>query len=118
MTPEQLESQDPESLSRSSTDVTISQTRVELPQAPLVSLATPHADVSAFCQAVISNLVPNGFWGKGSQGQENRKVVMQNIDRFVRLRRFESLSLHAVSQGLKVRGFEDKKFRFKADTCS
>lgn len=102
VTPERLDTQGPDLLSCSSTDAAAPQTRVEPPKTPLVSLATPHSNVSAFCQAVISNLVPNGFWGKGIQGQENRKVVIQNIDRFVRLRRFESLSLHAVSQGLKL----------------
>lgn len=113
VTPERLDTQGPDLLSCSSTDAAAPQTRVEPPKTPLVSLATPHSNVSAFCQAVISNLVPNGFWGKGIQGQENRKVVIQNIDRFVRLRRFESLSLHAVSQGLKVRRFEDQKLRLK-----
>ena len=34
---------------------------------------------------------------------------MQNIDRFVRLRRFENLSLHAVFQDLKVSDFEHQE---------
>ena len=100
--PEQLDSQVPGPLSCSSINAAVPQTRVEPPKAPLVSQATPHADVSAFCQAVLSNLIPNRFWGTGSRGQENKNVIMRNIDRFVRLRRFESLSLHAVFQGLKV----------------
>lgn len=101
-TPEQLDSQVPGPLSSSRFDAAVPQLRAEPPKASLVLLATPHSDVSAFCQAVLSNLIPNSFWGEGSQGQENKNVTMRNVDRFVRLRRFESLSLHAVTQGLKV----------------
>ena len=66
-------------------------------------LATPHADVSAFCRATVSKLIPDGFWGQGEPGRENKRIVMLNIDRFIRLRRFEQMSLHVVSQGLKAR---------------
>ena len=108
MTPSRLSSQLEALSSCSSGDAAAPYARAEPPEAPLVSLATPHSNVSAFCQAVLSNLIPNGFWGEGTQGLENKDVVMRNIDRFVRLRRFESLSLHAVFQGLKVkeRSFE------------
>ena len=61
-----------------------------------------HSDVSAFCQAVLSHLIPNGFWGAGEQGEYNKKIVMRQIDRFVRLRRFESMTLHGAYQGIKV----------------
>ncbi len=105
LTPEQLDSQVQDPSSRSSIDAALTHIRVERPKASLVSLATPHSDVSAFCQAVLSNLIPNRFWGEDIQGEDNKNIVMRNIDRFVRLRRFESLSLHAVFQGLKVRAF-------------
>ena len=68
----------------------------------IVTFATPISDVSAFCRATISKLVPDGFWGEKDGGAENKAIVMQNIDRFVYLRRFETVSLHLVSQGLKV----------------
>ena len=115
--PEHLRSQLSGLSSCSSLDAAIPQVRVEAPRAPLVSLATPHSNVSAFCQAVLSNLIPNRFWGQGTQGQENKDVVMQNIDRFVRLRRFENLSLHVVSQGLKV-DISSSKARARTDFCS
>ena len=66
----------------------------------IMNFATPAADVSAFCQAVLSNVVPNKFWG--SPEDYNKNSVMRNIDRFVTMRRFESLSLHEVMQGMKV----------------
>ena len=103
--PKQLGSQLPGPSSRSSLDAATPEVRAEPPRAPLVSLATPPSDVSAFCRAVLSNLTPNRFWGEGSEGQENKDVVMGSIDRFVRLRRFENLSLHAVFQGLKAENF-------------
>lgn len=64
--------------------------------------STPTSLVSTFCRAVISHLVPNEFWGVGEIQTHNKRIIHQNIDRFVKLRRFESLSLHEVTQGLKV----------------
>jgi telomerase reverse transcriptase len=64
--------------------------------------ATPTAHVSAFCRAVLSHLIPRDFWGSGETQKHNEKVFHQNVDRFISLRRFESLSLHEVSQGTKV----------------
>lgn len=67
-----------------------------------VTFATPTSDVSAFCRAALSKIIPDGFWGEKREGAGNKAIVMRNIDRFVQLRRFENLSLHLVSQGLKV----------------
>lgn len=58
--------------------------------------------VSAFCRAVISRLLPSDVWGTGDTKIANEKAFLQNVNRFIELRRFESLSLHEVSQGLKV----------------
>ena len=68
----------------------------------LVDAANPVSQVSAFCQAVISKLLPREAWGLGTDGERNREIVLKNVDVFVSLRRFESLSLHTVSQRLKV----------------
>ena len=91
----------------------ISQLSSSVPKSTFFDLATPHANVSAFCRAVLSKLIPDRFWGEGEQGQENKKIVLRNVDRFVTLRRFEPLSLHVVFQGLKVRavpsGFDDQE---------
>jgi telomerase reverse transcriptase len=58
--------------------------------------------VSAFCRAVLSRLLPSDFWGVRDAKEANERVFLHNVDRFIELRRFESLSLHEVSQGLKV----------------
>jgi telomerase reverse transcriptase len=58
--------------------------------------------VSAFCQAVLAKIIPNGFFGGDSVQTHNRNVFLKKIDHFVRMRRFEQLSLHEVIQDLKV----------------
>ena len=68
----------------------------------LIDAATPIQHVSAFCQAIISRIIPHELFGVGRDGGENRQIVMQNIDRFIRCSRFENLTLHAVCQDLKV----------------
>jgi telomerase reverse transcriptase len=67
-----------------------------------MDVATPDAHVSAFCRAVVRKVVPKGCWGVGSHGEENERIVMQNVDRFIRARKFESFTLHEMLQGLKV----------------
>lgn len=68
----------------------------------LVDLATPSSKVSAFCQAVLSNIIPNDFWGDGEIQLRNKATVMSKVDHFIKLRRFETMSMHEVSQDLKV----------------
>jgi hypothetical protein len=69
---------------------------------PLVAYTTSAAQVSAFCRSVIGNLVPHEFWGTGDTGSHNRSVLTHAIDRFTKLRRFESLTLHDICHGMKV----------------
>lgn len=47
-------------------------------------------------------LVPRQFFGVGKEGVENQKLLFRHVDRFIRMRRFESPSLHEVCAGLKV----------------
>ncbi|SLM33959.1 telomerase reverse transcriptase [Lasallia pustulata] len=70
----------------------------------VMDYATPPANVSAFCRATLSKLIPIELWGIGQVGQENRDAIMCQVERFVRARRFESLSLHALFEGLKITG--------------
>ena len=64
--------------------------------------ATPVSSVSAFCRAVLRKLVPNDLFGSGDDGASNRERIMRYVDIFIQLGRYESLSLHEVSQGLKI----------------
>ncbi|KAJ0365723.1 hypothetical protein COL154_004303 [Colletotrichum chrysophilum] len=68
----------------------------------VTDLATPTPHVSAFCRAVLARLIPNEFWGSGPDQAHNRDLVFKRVDHFVRLRRFESMSLEEVTDGIKV----------------
>ncbi|KAG8525371.1 uncharacterized protein KY384_009015 [Bacidia gigantensis] len=68
----------------------------------LVDFCTPHAKVSAFCRAIISSLVAEAFWGEGAGGLHNKRKVMEDIDRFVNLQRYEKMSLHGVRHQIKI----------------
>ncbi|CAM1506740.1 Fc.00g063810.m01.CDS01 [Cosmosporella sp. VM-42] len=76
---------------------------VSLPQyKSLVDLATPITHVSAFSQAVLSKIIPDAFWGTGEMQSHNKAMIMRRVDHFLRLRRFETMSLHEVAQDLKI----------------
>lgn len=72
------------------------------PKYSLTDYATPAPSVSAFCRAVLRKLIPPRFFGIGEDGLANKRVIFTHVDRFVRMRRFESLNLHEVCQGLKI----------------
>ncbi len=76
---------------------------VQLQFSSLSELATPIARVSAFCQAALKKLIPDEFWGTGESQSLNKNVFLKNVDHFVRLRRFETMNLHELTQGMKVR---------------
>jgi len=58
--------------------------------------ASTAAQVSAFCRAVVNEVFPGDLW------LSNGRLVDRNIDRFVRLRRYETMSLHDVLQGMRI----------------
>ncbi len=64
--------------------------------------STPVARVSAFCQAVISNLLPQNYLGSGPDGKTNRDTILNTISDFVQMRRFETMNLHQAVQNLRV----------------
>ena len=69
----------------------------------LVDAATPLASVSAFCQSVLAKLLPKAFLGEGDDKHDNWKELMRSVDRFVRCRRFENVTLHSVCQGIRLK---------------
>lgn len=72
------------------------------PKLSLTDYATPASSVSAFCRAVLRSLIPPQFYGIGQHKLNNQHVVFKHVDRFVRMRRFESLSIHEICKGIKV----------------
>jgi len=63
-------------------------------------MACPTAHVSAFCRAVVAKVIPKDFWGN----DENKRTIMHYIDQFVSLRKYETLTLHQVTQKIQVCG--------------
>ena len=73
-----------------------------MPQCSITELASPARRVSAFCQAVLSKIIPDAFWGDGDVLKHNKRAILRKVDHFVKLRRFETMSLHEILQNLKV----------------
>ncbi|WPH03795.1 Hypothetical protein R9X50_00667800 [Acrodontium crateriforme] len=69
-----------------------------------VRQASTAVQVSAFCCAVLFKVFPPDLWGPGQTGEHNKNTLMHNIDKFVRLRRYESMSLHNVLQSMHING--------------
>lgn len=72
----------------------------------LVDLATPVSSVSAFCQTILSKIIPNEFWGQGSIQEHNKSLFLKRVHEFICLRRFESMCLHQLMQGMKITDIE------------
>lgn len=83
----------------------------------ITDLSCPMAKVSAFCQSVFSSLIPDGFWGEGDTMQHNKATILNKVDHFIKMRRFETLSLHEISQGLKVRKTYSDSVSHELTTC-
>ncbi|KAL0781131.1 hypothetical protein CaCOL14_002466 [Colletotrichum acutatum] len=72
----------------------------------ITDLATPVAHVSAFCQAVLVKIIPDEMWGTGEDGTYNKSQILRKVDHFVKLRRFEAMSLCELADGLKITSME------------
>lgn len=68
--------------------------------------AVPGDQVSSFCRAGLKSLLPRHVFGAGSDGKENYSQVMLQIDKFIHMRKFETISLHELRQGLKLKAIE------------
>ncbi|GAA5959406.1 hypothetical protein JCM21900_006848 [Sporobolomyces salmonicolor] len=55
-------------------------------------------EVERYVQAVVQEVIPRDFWGSAA----NFKLVQKNIVTFLRLRRYETLSIHAILQGFAL----------------
>lgn len=88
----------------------------KIDQMCFTDLATPNHQVSAFCRAVINKVIPNDLWGEGETQTHNKHIFLRQIDRFICLRRFESLTLHEVLQDMKVCNFVSFSFSHRRDS--
>ena len=79
------------------------------PRASVIDHATPASHVSAFCRAAVSKVFPDELWGSADVGRHNKDVVLRHVDGFVRMRRFESATLHTVMQNLKVGNIDSSR---------
>ncbi|KAJ3289397.1 hypothetical protein HK104_007493 [Borealophlyctis nickersoniae] len=71
--------------------------------------------VSGFVRAVVRRVIPHDIWGDS----KNEDAALKALDKFIRLRRYETLSLQNVSHGLKVSKMawlEPPKYRDKDRT--
>lgn len=68
----------------------------------VMKLSTATPQVSAFCRSVVAQVFPSQLWGQGKAGQHNKAIIMQQIDRFIQLRRYESMTLHDVLRDIKI----------------
>lgn len=71
-------------------------------QVNFLKFATPASHVSAFCRSVLINTIPLRLWGDGDTAFHNRSRVSHHVDRFVKARKYETITLHDVLDGLKV----------------
>lgn len=76
--------------------------RAGAPESDIMQLATCPSQVSAFCKSVVTKVLPGALWGSGEAGQENKARIMREIDRLIKLNRYESLMLHEIMQDVKV----------------
>ena len=75
------------------------------PAGPTLKYVSSHAEVSAFCCAVVSKIMPCEFWSRSGRHTSNKTTLLRYVKDFVGMRKFESFTLHKLSQGLKVCSF-------------
>lgn len=70
----------------------------------ITDMATEYAHVSAFSRAVLRSLIPKSFFGipESDDALHNERHLGAFVDKFIRLRKYESLTLHDLLQGFKI----------------
>ncbi|KAI5301076.1 hypothetical protein KEM56_001993, partial [Ascosphaera pollenicola] len=72
----------------------------------MTTLATSPEAVSSFARSILKRILPHELFGQGQDGMLNLDSLMLQVDVFIKLRRFENLSLHTVAQGLKIKAID------------
>ncbi|KAJ3160204.1 hypothetical protein HDU86_001040 [Geranomyces michiganensis] len=75
----------------------------------ILNTHSSYYQVYSFVRAVITQVIPDGFWGSN----HNQDMVFKAIDTFIRLRRYETMSLQNVVKRVKTK---DCKWAASADT--
>jgi len=65
--------------------------------------ASTSVQVSSFCKAVFRRVFPADFFDSPGGDSHNMGLISASINRFVRLRRYETLSLHDLMHGLRIK---------------
>ncbi|WVR08145.1 hypothetical protein IAU60_005191 [Kwoniella sp. DSM 27419] len=68
------------------------------PQLPPIIKAVPHRQVCRFVDLVIRQLLPVTMMGS----QHNSDILLSHVRRFVKAKQYETVTLHAVIQGIQV----------------
>ncbi|MBW0481940.1 hypothetical protein O181_021655 [Austropuccinia psidii MF-1] len=71
------------------------------PSLKLQQFVCPHHEVQTFVRKATQAYGLDHWWGACSP--TNRQVVWNNVDRIVKLRRFEKISMHELIQGFKLK---------------
>ncbi|GAA5851509.1 hypothetical protein JCM8547_001116 [Rhodosporidiobolus lusitaniae] len=64
----------------------------------LAEYACSFCEVESFVRNVVEQVIPRAFWGSVA----NYQLIQSQIASFIRLRRFESTSVHALLQGFSI----------------
>lgn len=70
---------------------------------PILLYSTNPHQVFTFLRAILSNIIPMEFWGTENSAIHHRNKFFGHLEQFIKLRRYETLTLHEVMQGFKVR---------------
>ena len=66
------------------------------------SLSIPSSNVSAFIRSVLRRLLPPTSFGAGEEGESNWRVFSRSVNAFLTKRKFETLCLNDIMQGIKI----------------
>ncbi|TIB12060.1 hypothetical protein E3P77_01177 [Wallemia ichthyophaga] len=61
-----------------------------------------HGEVKAFAKHVLSDIIPRELFGS----THNKLRIFDSVDAFISMRKYETLTLHAIVQGLQVNDFK------------
>ncbi|KAJ3213899.1 hypothetical protein HK099_007127 [Clydaea vesicula] len=67
-------------------------------QSEMLKFQTPYHQVWMFLKSVLDHLVPKEFWGS----KENKMLVLESVKKFIKMTKFESISINQLLCGIKI----------------